>query len=298
MPLDLRDTTVTFPAGEVTGSATVLAIRPDTEVDGLPAGTSAIVVDRTPFHPVDHTWPDQPADQGTAAGIELSDCVVGAVSSTGEWYAGEAVPARRGDTDWRWLVLHVVPAAAAGVTVGDTIELAVDAELRSRYSRGHSACHLAALAMNHAAAGYWDKDPGRHDSLGNPDLDSLAIVRSRIEPDGAIDDYRLGRSIRRKGLRSNDLLADLPALAATVTATIQSWTAGGGPATILIDGDERLTARRRWTADLPVGQVAIPCGGTHVRDIGELSTTTVTYEPIEGGFRAHTHVPPPAAAGE
>ena len=60
----------------------------------------------------------------------------------------------------------------------------------------------------------------------------------------------------------------------------------------------RLTARRRWTADLPVGQVAIPCGGTHVRDIGELSTTTVTYEPIEGGFRAHTHVPPPAAAGE
>ena len=299
MAPDLRDTTVTFPAGEVAGTATVVAILSDPDVEGLPVGTSANVVDRTPFHPVDHTWPDQPADRGTVAEIDLADCVVGAVSSTGTFYAGEAIPARRGDEDWRWLVLHVVPSeAVTGIAVGERVDLAVAADLRGRYSRGHSACHLAALAMNHAAAGYWDKDPGRHDSLGNPDLDSLAIVRSRIEPDGAIDDYRLGRSIRRKGLRSNDLLADLPALAATVTATIQSWTAGGGPATILIDGDERLTARRRWTADLPVGQVAIPCGGTHVRDIGELATTTVTYEPIEGGFRAHTQVPPPAAAGE
>ena len=64
--------------------------------------------------------------------------------------------------------------------------LTVDAAHRAALSAGHTGCHVAALALNAALAGRWRK-PGRADGLGHPDFDQLAIVSSRIEPDGAID---------------------------------------------------------------------------------------------------------------
>jgi alanyl-tRNA synthetase len=53
---DLPDTRVSFPAGDMAGRGTVLG------TDVLADGRQAFVVDVTPFHPLDHTWPDQPAD--------------------------------------------------------------------------------------------------------------------------------------------------------------------------------------------------------------------------------------------
>lgn len=281
----MQDTLVTFPAGDLTGSGVVQALVP------LGEQMVGVVVDRTPFHPVDHTWPDQPADAGTLAAIPVVDCVVGAQSPDDAILVGGDIPVRRGDVDWRWLVLHVLPAdAAAGLTVGDVVDLQVDRDRRQPLSRGHSACHLAALALNEVAGPYWTKDPGRHDDRGHPDLDSMAITLSRIHPDSARDEYKLGKSARKRGLRTADLLADLTDLAMGANSLLAQWTAAGGACRIDTGGDPRLTARRTWVAQLTEGSVAIPCGGTHVADLAELGSVSVTWTPTDEGFAVHTIV--------
>ena len=54
-------TIVTFPDGSLRGDAVVTRVADD--ADG-----TVVVVDATPFHPVDHTWPDQPGDTGAISG--------------------------------------------------------------------------------------------------------------------------------------------------------------------------------------------------------------------------------------
>ena len=293
----MTDTRVTFPSGAVEGRARVL------DVVDLGGGRCGVVVDQTPFHPVDHTWPDQPADSGTLAGLPVLDCLVGASPAIDEadadprhrWVVAGDIPARRGDPALTWGVVHVLDAEAAdraGISRGSEVELVVDGDRRRRLSRGHSACHLAALALNRAAAPLWSKDVGRRDGLGSPDLDSLAIVVSRIEPDAALDEYRLGKSLRKRGLATTDLLEHLPQLQDEANALLSAWTAAGGHAVVDTGGDDRLVARRTWRADLPGGQASIPCGGTHVTDIADVAGTRVVYEPTDGGFRVLTTVPP------
>lgn len=288
----MSDTLVSFPAGAVAGQARVL------DVLDLPEGLRGVVVDVTPFHPVDHTWPDQPADVGMIEGVPVLDCLVAATPAGAgptDWRVGADIDARRGDPEWTWAVVHVLSGSTAdqaGILVGADVALAVDADRRRQLSRGHSACHVAALALNQVTASLWTKDPGRHDSLGNPDLDSMAIVESRIEPDGARDEYRIGKSIRRRGLATADLLASLPRLENEANELLAMWTAAGGAARIDTGGDARLVARRTWHADLTAGSVAIPCGGTHVAQIGELAGTRVEYAPTAAGFQVMTAVPP------
>ncbi len=57
-------TLVTFPTGATEGASAVRELVP-LGVPELPAGGLGLIVDTTPFHPVDHTWPDQPGDSGT-----------------------------------------------------------------------------------------------------------------------------------------------------------------------------------------------------------------------------------------
>lgn len=247
----------------------------------------AVITDVTPFHPLDHTWPDQPADQGTLAGVQVADCVTGAVSPDGELLLGADIPVRRGDPAWTWVVVHLLDDEVGAGRVA----LQVDAAYRASLSAAHTACHLAALALNEAAAGLWRKDPPRRDSLGNPDLDGLAIVESRIEPWHSIDTYRLGKSIRKKGLDTEALLAGLPALADQVSARLASWIATGAAVHIDTGGDTGVAARRTWRCELPDGEVSYPCGGTHVASLADLPATThVTYRATDDGFVADTRV--------
>ena len=271
--LPRTSTQVSFPAGSVTGSSTVLA------VEQLPDGRYGVVTETTPFHPLDHTWPDQPADSGSLGDLAVLDCVTGAVGPEGEFFLGADIPVRRGDEEWAWLVVHVTDAPVA---VGAAVELRVDADRRGALCASHTGCHLLALALNAALAPRWRKDPGRADALGHPDFDSLAMDSSRMDTTASTDVYRIGKSLRKKGFTSDDLAADLPAITAAVNEQLAAWIAADAPVRIEAPGPE-LTARRRWSCELPEGTASIFCGGTHLHHLGELAGLSTELRLSEDG---------------
>ncbi|WP_353828987.1 metal-dependent hydrolase [Agromyces sp. SYSU T0242] len=269
MGLPDTDTIVTYPAGSLTESATVLAVVPHEA--GL-----AVITDRTSIHPVDAAWPDQPADSGVIRvddrEIAIRDAVVAATDGT-DLHVG-ALPVRPGTEGWVFLVAHLVDADA-GIDEGDAVDLEADAATRRELSLGHTACHAASLALNRALAGRWSKS-AREDALGSPDFDGIAITSSRIEPFGSVDRYRLNKSLRRAGFDATGLAEGLDELAASVDATLADWIAADAPVRVERVGDG-LTERRTWVCGLPEASARIPCGGTHAGSLGELGTARVSF---------------------
>jgi alanyl-tRNA synthetase len=280
--LERLDTWVDFASGAVEGEGVVrrVEVRDD--------GAVAVITDRTPFHPLDPGWTDQPGDTGALGGARVVDCLTGAIGDDGRLrWPGER-DIRRGDPAYTWVVLHLLEGAAP--EPGERVRLEVDADRRTALSRGHSACHLAALALNEAAARFWSKEPPRRDSRGFPFLDQVAIQESRILPDGAYDAYRCGKSLRKAGFDAAAFLAERDAVAAEADALLAGWIASGAASRVDDGGDPTLCARRTWHSDVPGGPAVIPCGGTHVPDLGVLGRVTVRYAPTEQGFEAFTTV--------
>ncbi|MEO5921782.1 MAG: metal-dependent hydrolase [Pseudolysinimonas sp.] len=280
MTLPATGTIVTYPGGMTTAEARVV------HVEALDDGRSAVLLDRTSCHPVDSAWPDQGPDRAVLdAGdiaVELLDCVVGATDGT-ELFLGSDIPVRKGTEGWAFVVAHIVDADAS-LAEGDTVTVEVDSGYRAALSAGHSACHLASLALNMALAGAWSKE-ATLDGLGSPDFDGTAIETSTILENGSRDVYRVGKSARKKGFDPS-ALDDPAALAATVNATLASWITTGGGMRIERDGD-LLTDRRYWVAELPgapEGGARQACGGTHVTSLADLGpvTVTLTTEQLEG----------------
>lgn len=272
-------TVVTYPAGDVASTGTVLHV-----VD-VGSGRTAVVLDRTAFHPVDTAWPDQPADRGALRigdrRLEVVDAVVGAARED-ELLLGADVPVRTGTEGWTFVVAHIV--ADGQPAEGDVVEVSVHPEYRAALSAGHTACHLASLALDHGLAGAWRKDVPR-DPLGAPAFDALAIERSRITPGGSRDEYRIGKSLRRKGF-DPEALTDTAGLAERVNERLAAWVLAGGAVRVDRDGDT-LADRRTWVCSLEEGEARIPCGGTHLTALSELSRVTVAFdvEEADGGQR-------------
>lgn len=267
-------TIVTFPDGTLRGEAVVTRVADD------PEGT-VVVVDATPFHPVDHTWPDQPGDVGvlTAGGgsVRVTEALMAAVSDEGEFAVGSAIPVKRGAEGWTWLVGHRLDGdAPAWLTQGAGVSLAVDEGRRAGLSRGHTACHLASLALDLAVADLWRKDPGE-DALGNPDFEGRANQSSRIHEDGAVDEYRLGKSLRRAGFDTETFAATLSDREQRINAQLAAWVASGAASLIEVDGPT-IVDRRRWRCDLPEGEAVILCGGTHVASLDEFASISVSLD--------------------
>ena len=277
MTLPAFDTLITYPDGGVSESGTVVHVEP------LDGGRAAVILDRTAAHPVDTAWPDQPADRGTlTVGEEthpLVDIVTGGIHE-GQLYLGADLPVRGGTEGWIFVVAHIVDGA--GIAEGDPAQIEVDALYRTDLSAGHTACHLASLALDAALADAWTK-PVSENALGNPAFDALAIQTSRIHENGSVDVYRIGKSLRRKGF-TPAALDDVDALAARVDAHLAAWVSAGG-AVHIERADEALSTRRTWVCALADGRTDIPCGGTHVADLAEFESITVgfTGEEVEGG---------------
>ncbi|MFT4260489.1 hypothetical protein [Microbacterium sp.] len=267
-------TIVTFADGAASGDGVVQRIEP--HGDGI-----VVVVDRTPFHPVDHTWPDQPGDAGAiavdGAQVRVSEAVMAAVSDEGAFAVGADIPVKRGAEGWTWLVGHRLDGdAPAWLVPGASVRLSVDERARAALSRGHTACHLASLALDAALANLWRKEIAS-DPLGNPDFEGRANQSSRIHEDGAVDEYRLGKSLRKAGFDTETFAATLSAREAAVNATLAAWVATDAASRIVTEGPT-IVDRRRWECDLPEGTVSFLCGGTHATSLGEFSSITVALD--------------------
>jgi alanyl-tRNA synthetase len=245
------------------------------------------VLDATPFHPVDHTWPDQPGDAGVlrdreaglddGAGIVVTEAVMAAVDAEGALFVGSDIPVKRGTEGWTWLVAHRLAGAAPSWLVpGAPVVAEVDAARRTGLSRGHTACHLASLALDRALADLWRKDPGA-DALGAPDFEGRANQTSSIRLDGAVDEYRLGKSLRRAGFDTEGFRASVADRQDRINAQLADWVASGAPSRIVVDGPT-IVDRRRWECALPEGTASIPCGGTHATSLSEFASISVSLD--------------------
>jgi alanyl-tRNA synthetase len=263
--LPRTDTIVTYPDGDLTSDSRVLHVEP------LGDGRTAVLLDRTACHPVDAAWPDQGPDRAALAGTEVLDCVVAATDGE-RLFLGADIPVRKGTEGWAFVVAHIVDAGAAPAE-GDTATVEVDADHRAALSAGHSACHLAALALDAALADAWSKD--------NRGFDAAANETSRITEYGSVDTYRIGKSVRKAGF-DPAALDDPDAVAARVNEILASYS---GAIRIERDG-ELLTDRRYWVAELPSGKVRVACGGTHVGSVEELGAVTVELvtEQLDGAI--------------
>jgi alanyl-tRNA synthetase len=277
MTLPTRDTRVLYPAGALDSTSRVLHVASAND-DRL-----AVITETTSFHPVDAAWPDQPADAGTLHARDETHVVHDAVlaATDGEsLHVGADIPVRKGTDGWSFLVAHLIDGHAA-VAEGDEVRIEADAATRHALSAGHTACHLASLALNRVLADRWSK-PAREDSLGSPDFDGLAIVSSRIAPNGSVDRYRLNKSLRRAGFDTASLTASLEGLDLAVADQLDRWIASGAAVRVERDG-ELLTDRRSWVCELPEGTARIPCGGTHLSSLAELSWVRPAFRLIDDG---------------
>ena len=277
MTLPRRDTRVTYPGGALEAVTRVVHVAPVSD------GLLAVFTESTSFHPVDAAWPDQPADvgviRGAAGDVVVRDAVVAATDGEA-LHLGSEIPVRTGTDGWVFLVAHLVDADAA-IAEGDEVTIEADAATRRALSTGHTACHLASLALNRALASRWSK-PTREDALGSPDFDAAAISSSRIVPNGSVDRYRLNKSLRRAGFDTASLTGDLDALQREVAEQLDAWLATGGAVRVDAAGDG-LTDRRTWVCELPDGTARIACGGTHLTSLAELSAIVPSFSLVDDG---------------
>ena len=275
MAEELQETVVTFADGATRGTGQVVTVAGG--ADG-----AVVVVDTTPFHPIDHSWPDQPGDTGHLSGVPVLDTRMAALGPDGALRVGSDIPVRRGEAGWTWLVAHVLGGPAP--SPGDVAELVVDADRRADLSASHTACHLAALAMNEATARFWrDGKDIRSDSLGRPDLDQNAMVSSVMDREGSTDTYRFGKSLRKKGFDALAFTASLSGVVGAVETQLARWIASAAEVRVKDDGDRRVTGRRRWTCALPEGTGEMPCGGTHLARLDELAAIDIAYAVNDDG---------------
>ncbi|WP_433676767.1 hypothetical protein [Microbacterium gorillae] len=262
---------MTFPSGAIEGDAVVMAVR--AHPDG-----AVVVLDTTPFHPVDHTWPDQPGDTGTIiAGdtqLRVLHTVMAATENGTDLLIGADIPVKRGTDGWTWLVAHIVEGQAS-VAEGDAVRAHVDAERRADLSRGHTACHLASLALDAALADLWRKEV-RPDPLGHPDFEGRANETSFIHPNGSVDRYRLGKSLRKAGFDTETFAASLAEREERANALLAAWVAAGSASRIETAGPA-ITDMRTWHCSLPQGDASFPCGGTHVVSLADFRRITVDF---------------------
>lgn len=133
------------------------------------------------------------------------------------------------------------------------------------------------------------------DALGNPNFEARANQTSRIHQDGSVDDYRLGKSLRKAGFDTEGFAASLGERQESINAQLAQWVASGAESRVVVDGPS-IVDRRRWECDLPEGTASIPCGGTHVKSLAEFASISVSLELSDPQLLVMTTTAVPAAS--
>lgn len=143
------------------------------------------------------------------------------------------------------------------------------------------------------AQGYWRKDADRKDPHGYYDFNSYAQESSFVTPECCLDIYRLGKTLRKRGLNSADVVENIHEIESEVNVQLERWLARGTEIFMNCHG-EYLTDSRYWQCDLGEASTAIiPCGGTHAAGLSEMKEIAVTLVLLdEQTIEMHTQVTP------
>lgn len=215
----MDSTIVTYHLGNLSEHAKVKEIVPYFD-------KWAVICDITAMHPVDHKWPDQPADRGWLVFeqnvVPVIQCIVAAAQNGSSTLFFDCdIPVGRGKDGWRYYVAHIVERLS-GIYIGADIRIDVEAEFRYEVSAGHTGCHLAALALNSVLSKFWKKGADI-DGLGNPDFDQTAIQVSKIAENQSFDKYRVGKTLKKRGFRNSEFWEFFPELQFCINKQLASW---------------------------------------------------------------------------
>jgi alanyl-tRNA synthetase len=273
-----KDTSITFQNGNTEGTSIVLAV-----ID-ISDDLAAIFFEETPFHPLNYKWPDQPGDKGKiiveGQVINVLDSVTLCLNnSKGELKNNDQIK-REENSEWLTLVAHIIGRKEIENVnlIGQSAFLKVDEEYRLQLSAQHTGCHISALALNKAVSEFWKK-PIEKDSLDSPDFDKNAIQDSKITPEKSIDQYRIGKSLRKKGFDQLGFWSNIQRVQTNVNENISAWLTS--PASIsLLSSNSTISGTRTWQCALSnnIGIARIPCGGTHLFTTAALEKIEVTIE--------------------
>lgn len=266
---------ISFPLGVTNASTKIHRLESDPVKKRV-----FVVLQESCFHPRDFRWPDQPADRGRIEIHGGETLVVQDVAklclrpNEDALFDREIQYSRKDMPEGARLVCSLVfpieslPTLERAWTLQSDIACFVDEQYRQALSVGHSFGHLASFALNEVLAPLWRK-PVVLDSRGFPDFIRLTQIDSTVYENGTKDVYRLGKSLRKQGFSTLDLLATLSSFAGQAKQSILAWLERQPHAWMTSDGPA-LDDSRRWFCRLNEQEFWMFCGGTHICDYSAL----------------------------
>lgn len=195
-----------------------------------------IVLDKTPFYA---SAGGQPGDKGTIT------------------FAGGTCPIATTvyDTD-KSTIVHVAAEGAPKPNAGETVEIALDWETRHKHMRMHTALHLlCSLVKFPVTGGQIGAEEGRLDF----DIEDASSVDKDKLTEAMMALVNTNHPVTERWITDAELEAN-PGLVRTMSVKPPM---GSGKVRLVLIGED-------GSVDMQ------PCGGTHVRSTGEISTIAVT----------------------
>lgn len=233
-----------------------------------------LILEKTPFHPIDANWPDQPADKGEIWIGEKQYHIENVVQYPIEKDTQQIIAAnhniRRNSPKHIFIVAHEISGLINPENSANMQAIAkVDKEYRKSISRPHSANHILDLALNKILNTYWKKT-AKLDGFSNADFGKKTNEYSRITPGRSVDKYNLSK-LEPEEFVKTEFEQNISTIERLTENTINDWITRNKENKIEITAEgDRINSLRKWTTIIDNTKIEMFCGGTHPQKIGDI----------------------------